>query len=66
VVERRARINNPVVSVTPQMLKTHGMKSSTVWTFCELQMALTLRCVELDELFFEVKQTNSLCLLEMW
>jgi hypothetical protein len=36
------------------------VKSSVVWTFIKLQMAVTLRPVELDELFFQVKQTNSL------
>jgi hypothetical protein len=47
----------------PRRGKAHGVTSSAVWTFCELQMALTLRCIELDELFFQVKQTNSLCLV---
>jgi hypothetical protein len=35
------------------------MKSSTVWTFCELQMAFKCRGIEHDE-FFQVEQINSL------
>jgi hypothetical protein len=34
-----------------------------VWTFCELQMALTCRRIELDELFFQVKHSSSLHLV---
>jgi hypothetical protein len=36
------------------------MKLNAVWTFCELQMTLTLRSIELDILFFQVDETNSL------
>jgi hypothetical protein len=58
----------------PRCWKIRGVKSNTVWTFCELQMGLTLRCTQLDELFFQLKQINSLYLvyscvlsvLEMW
>jgi hypothetical protein len=39
--------------------KTHGVQSSAVWTFCALRMTFTLRCIELDELFFQIKHTNS-------
>lgn len=58
-------------SVIPLMLNTHGVRSSIVWPFCELQMALILNSTELDEVFFQVMQTNSLhlaysCVLQMW
>jgi hypothetical protein len=51
----RARINNAAASVTAQTLEN-------TWTLCELQMALTFRCTEL-ELYLQVKQTNSLYLV---
>jgi hypothetical protein len=44
----------------PRCWKTHDVESSTVWTFWELQMTLALRWIEIDGLFFQVKQTNSL------
>jgi hypothetical protein len=55
----------------PTCWETHGVKLSTAWIFCELQIALTLRCTELDELSFTMKQSNSLylyvlCILQMW
>jgi hypothetical protein len=43
----------------PRLWKTPGVKSSTVWAFCELQMALKLRSIELDEFLFQVKHSNS-------
>jgi hypothetical protein len=43
----------------PRRWKTHGVNLSTVWTFCELQMTLTLRSIELDMLFFQVDETSS-------
>lgn len=44
----------------PRCWKAHGVKSSTIWTFCNLQMAPTLRCFELDNFFFQAKKTNYL------
>jgi hypothetical protein len=39
------------------------MKWSTLWTFCELEIALKLICIEADGVFFQVKQTSSLYLV---
>jgi hypothetical protein len=33
--------------------ETRGVNPSTLWAFCELQMALTLTCIQLVGLFFK-------------
>jgi hypothetical protein len=58
-VELRMPVNSAVASVTCQMLENTKREIEYRLTFCELQMALTLRYIKLDELFFQVKQTNS-------
>jgi hypothetical protein len=39
--------------------KTRGVKSSTVWTFCELQMLPTLRCIKTFWVFLSSKANRS-------
>jgi hypothetical protein len=58
VVLLYAGISSAVASVTPQMLENTWHEIEYRLDICELQMMLTLRCIELDELFFQVKQTN--------
>jgi hypothetical protein len=67
-------VHKPVIQLLtrhPRRWEENGGISSTVWTFFELQMALTLGYIEVDELFYLVKQISVyrtlfvLCVLEM-
>jgi hypothetical protein len=55
VVELHAQINKAAASMTSQMLEDTWHEIECCLDILGVQMVLTLRCIELDELFFQVK-----------